>query len=111
MLDVLGSDYLRTAQAKGAHQAQDLLQARAAHRPHPADGLVRVLVRPAHLGATFTEKIFAWLGWRLVRRLDQRPGHQRGSGATTLFTAVLVLFSTFLADVMRVILDPRVRSS
>ena len=62
------------------------------------------------VGATFTEVIFSWPGmgaWFVdsVRKQDINV-----AAATTLFTAVLVLFSTLLADVMRAVLDPRVRT-
>ena len=63
MLDVLGSDFLRTAQAKGS---------RAARRRSSSTALRTALIpmatffayssRCCFVGATFTEKIFGWHG-------------------------------------------------
>ncbi len=110
MLDVLGSDYLRTAQAKG------LTRRKTFYKHGLRTALIPMTIWFAFsfgtliVGATFTEVIFSWPGmgaWFVdsVRKQDINV-----AAATTLFTAVLVLFSTFLADVMRAILDPRVRT-
>lgn len=110
MLDVLGSDYLRTAQAKG------LTRRKTFYKHGLRTALIPMTIWFAFsfglliVGATFTEVIFSWPGmgaWFIdsVRKQDINV-----AAATTLFTAVLVLFSTFLADVFRAILDPRVRT-
>ena len=110
MLDVLGSDYLRTAQAKG------LTRRKTFYKHGLRTALIPMTIWFAFwfgtliVGATFTEVIFSWPGmgaWFIdsVRKQDINV-----VAATTLFTAVLVLFSTFLADVFRAILDPRVRT-
>ena len=82
MLDVLGSDFLRTAQAKGLRRRTRAAQARAAHRADPdrrrffAYNFGLLLV-----GATFTEKIFGWHGmgeWFVDSVTHER--RQRGRG-------------------------------
>jgi peptide/nickel transport system permease protein len=111
MLDVLGSDYLRTAQAKG------LTKRKTFYKHGLRTALIPMTVWFAFsfglliVGATFTEKIFSWpgMGAWFIDSINAQDINV--AAATTLFTAVLVLFSTFLADVMRVILDPRVRTS
>ncbi|MGH8900896.1 MAG: ABC transporter permease [Egibacteraceae bacterium] len=109
MLDVLGSDFLRTAQAKGLRRRQALL----------THGLRTALIPMATffayqfglllIGATFTEKIFAWHGmgeWFIdsVTNSDVNV-----VAAVTLFAAVLVLVAGLLADLAYAALDPRVR--
>jgi peptide/nickel transport system permease protein len=109
MLDVLGSDFLRTAQAKG------LTRRRALYK----HGLRTALVPMATLfafgfgllitGGVFTERIFGWFGmgdW-LVYGIQQDDINI--TAAVTLFVAVLVLISGWLSDVFYALLDPRVR--
>jgi peptide/nickel transport system permease protein len=109
MLDVLGSDFLRTAQAKGLTRRKALFK----------HGLRTALVPMATLfafgfgllitGGTFTERIFGWFGmgdW-LVYGIQQDDINI--TATVTLFVAVLVLVSGWLSDVFYALLDPRVR--
>jgi peptide/nickel transport system permease protein len=109
MLDVLGSDFLRTAQAKGLTRRRALFK----------HGLRTALVPMATLfafgfgllitGGTFTERIFGWFGmgdW-LVYGIEQDDTNI--TATVTLFVAVLVLISGWLSDVFYALLDPRVR--
>lgn len=109
MLDVLGSDFLRTAQAKGLTRRRALFK----------HGLRTALVPMATLfafgfgllitGGTFTERIFGWYGmgdW-LVYGIEQDDTNI--TATVTLFVAVLVLVSGWLSDVFYALLDPRVR--
>jgi peptide/nickel transport system permease protein len=109
MLDVLGSDFLRTAQAKGLTRRRALFK----------HGLRTALVPMATLfafgfgllitGGVFTERIFGWFGmgdW-LVYGVQQDDINV--TATVTLFVAVLVLVSGWLSDVFYALLDPRVR--
>ena len=109
MLDVLGSDFLRTAQAKGLTRRRALFK----------HGLRTALIPMATLfafgfgllitGGTFTERIFGWYGmgdW-LVYGIEQDDTNI--TATVTLFVAVLVLISGWLSDVFYALLDPRVR--
>ncbi|NMH97086.1 ABC transporter permease [Pseudonocardia acidicola] len=109
MLDVLGSDFLRTAQAKGLTRRRALFK----------HGLRTALVPMATLfafgfgllitGGVFTERIFGWFGmgdW-LVYGIQQNDTNI--TATVTLFVAVLVLISGWLSDVFYALLDPRVR--
>lgn len=111
MLDVLGSDFLRTAQAKG-------LTRRAALVKH---GLRTALIPMATLfafgfgllitGGVFTERIFGWYGmgdW-FIYGVEQNDTNIVAT--VTLFTAVLVLIAGWLSDVLYAALDPRIRYS
>ena len=109
MLDVLGSDFLRTAQAKGLRRRQALVR----------HGLRTALIPMATffaydfglllIGATFTEKIFGWHGmgeWFV----DSVPGNDVNAVVSvTVFAAVLVLIAGMLSDLAYAALDPRVR--
>jgi peptide/nickel transport system permease protein len=109
MLDVLGSDFLRTAQAKG------LTRGRAFFK----HGLRTALIPMATLfafgfgllitGGVFTERIFGWFGmgdW-FVYGIQQNDTNIVAT--VTLFVAVLILVSGWLSDVLYAALDPRVR--
>jgi peptide/nickel transport system permease protein len=109
MLDVLGSDFLRTAQAKGLTRRRALF----------THGLRTALIPMATLfafgfgllitGGVFTERIFGWFGmgdWLIVGVQDQDANIV---ATVTLFVAVCVLVSGWLADLFYAALDPRVR--
>ena len=109
MLDVLGSDFLRTAQAKGLTRRRALFK----------HGLRTALIPMATLfafgfgllitGGVFTERIFGWFGmgdWLIVGVQDQDANIV---ATVTLFVAVCVLVSGWLSDVLYAALDPRVR--
>jgi peptide/nickel transport system permease protein len=109
MLDVLGSDFLRTAQAKGLTRRRALF----------THGLRTALIPMATLfafgfgllvtGGVFTERIFGWFGmgdW-LVYGVQQQDTNI--VAIVTLFIAILVLVSGWLSDVLYAALDPRIR--
>ncbi|QYN36912.1 ABC transporter permease [Pseudonocardia sp. DSM 110487] len=109
MLDVLSSDFLRTAQAKGLTRRRALF----------THGLRTALIPMATLfafgfgllvtGGVFTERIFGWFGmgdW-LVYGVQQQDTNI--VAIVTLFVAVLVLISGWLSDVLYAALDPRIR--
>lgn len=109
MLDVLGSDFLRTASAKGLTRRRVLFK----------HGLRTALIPMATLfafgfgllivGGTFTEKIFTWhgMGEWLITGVNSQDANIVAT--VTLFVAVLVLISGWLSDVLYAALDPRVR--
>ncbi len=109
MLDVLGSDFLRTARAKG-------LTARRALFTH---GLRTALIPIATLfafsfgllvtGGVFVERIFGWYGMGDWLILGVQTQDVNIVATVTLFVAVLVLASGALADTLYAALDPRVR--
>jgi peptide/nickel transport system permease protein len=61
-------------------------------------------------GATFTESLFGWngMGKYLIESVQSRDTN--AVAAVTCFTAVLVLLSGMLSDILYAALDPRVRS-
>ncbi|MFD7843473.1 ABC transporter permease [Nocardia sp. NPDC059764] len=109
MLDVLGSDFIRTARAKG------LTRTRALYK----HGLRTALIPMATLfaysfgglvtGATFTEKIFGWhgMGEWLVDSIHAQDINVVLT--VTLFAGVVILLSGLLSDIVYAFLDPRVR--
>lgn len=110
MLDVLSSDHLRTARAKGLTRRQALFKhgLRVAISPMAtffAYGFGLLIA-----GAAFTETIYGWYGMGQWFIGAVAKNDINSVSAVVTFTAVLVLFSGFLADVILAVLDPRVRS-
>jgi peptide/nickel transport system permease protein len=109
MLDVLGSDFLRTAQAKGLRRNHALIK----------HGLRTALIPMATFfaynfgllvtGATFTEKIFGWHGMGEWFVDSVTTNDVNAVVTVTLFVAVLVLIAGMLSDLAYAALDPRVR--
>ncbi|NUS45272.1 MAG: ABC transporter permease [Mycobacteriaceae bacterium] len=109
MLDVLQSDFIRTARAKGLTRRKALLK----------HGLRTALIPMATLfaygfgalitGALFTEKIFGWHGvgeW-IVNGIGAQDTNI--VVAITAFTGLVILLSGLLSDIVYAVLDPRVR--
>jgi peptide/nickel transport system permease protein len=111
MVEALSEDYIRTAKAKG-------LPARTIVYKH---GLRAALVPVVTIfgidfgtllaGTIFTERIFEiqGIGWWALEAVQGRdlPVVQ----ATALFSAVILIISNLLVDVVYSVLDPRVRLS
>ena len=108
-LDVMGADFLRTAQAKGLRRRKALIK----------HGLRTALIPMATFfaysfgllltGATFTEKIFAWhgMGEWFIDAINTNDVNV--VAAVIVFQAVLILLAGLVADVLYAALDPRVR--
>jgi peptide/nickel transport system permease protein len=109
MLDVLGSDFLRTAQAKGLRRTRALVRHGLRTALIPMATFFAYEFALLFVGATFTERIFGWhgMGEYLVDSVTKNDINS--VAGVTLFVAVLVLVAGFLADVAYAALDPRVR--
>lgn len=111
MLDVLGSDYLRTAQAKGLTRRTALLKHGLRTALIPMSTYFSYGFLALFTGATFTETIFGWhgMGEWFVSSIGKNDVNS--VVAVNVFAAVLVLLSGFLADVLHAALDPRIRNA
>jgi peptide/nickel transport system permease protein len=109
MLDVLGSDFLRTASAKGLTRRRVLFKHGLRTALIPMATLFAFSFGLLIVGGTFTEKIFTWhgMGEWLIDGVNSQDANIVST--VTLFVAVLVLISGWLSDVFYAALDPRVR--
>lgn len=109
MLDVLGSDFIRTARAKGLTRRAALLKHGLRTALIPMATLFAYGFGALVVGATFTEKIFGWhgIGEWIVIGIDNQDTNI--VVAITSFTGLIVLLSGLLSDVVYAALDPRVR--
>ena len=109
MLEVLGSDYIRTARSKG-------LSERIVFGRHGLRNALLPIITITSLrlplllgGAVVIEIVFSWpgLGQQLVDAIHWRD--YPVLMALVLFTSTLVLASNLLADVLYAYVDPRIR--
>jgi len=111
MLDVLSSDYIRTARAKGANETRVLFRHALRNAIIPVVSLAAVQMGFMLGGSIVVESIFAlhgagYLAWESIARNDL-PTVQ----ALILIFSMFYIVFTFLADVLNAWLDPRMRSS
>ncbi|WP_406235204.1 ABC transporter permease [Nocardia sp. NBC_01009] len=109
MLDVLQSDFIRTARAKGLTRSKALYKHGLRTALIPMATLFAYSLGGLITGATFTEKIFGWHGvgeW-LVDSINAQDLYVVVT--VTAFAGLVVLVSGLLSDIVYAILDPRVR--
>ena len=111
MLDVLGSDFLRTAQAKGLRRTHALIKHGLRTALIPMATFFAYQFALLFVGATFTEKIFGWHGMGEYFVDAVIKSDVNSVAGVTLFVAVLVLIAGFVSDLAYAALDPRVRVS
>lgn len=111
MLDVLGSDFVRTAQAKGLRRSQALIKHALRTALIPMGTFFAYEFALIFIGAIFTEKIFSWHGMGEWFVLSIQKNDVNATAAIGMFVAVLVLIAGFLSDLVTAALDPRIRRS
>lgn len=109
MLDVLSSEYMTTARAKGLGGRVVLLRHGLRNALLPIITVLGLLVPELVAGAIITEQVFSWPGMGLLAvraATDRDPSLMM---AIVLLVAVAVLISNLLADIAYSVADPRVR--
>lgn len=109
MLDVLGSDFVRTAMAKGLPRRTALLKHALRTALIPSATLFAYNFGLLLVGATFTEKIFGWHGMGEWFVDSVTKNDVNAVAAVSLFAALLVLVAGLLSDIAYALLDPRIR--
>lgn len=109
MLDVLQSDYIRTARAKGLRPVTVLFKHALRNAVIPVVSLAAVQFGFMLGGSIVIETIFAinglgFLAWESIQRADL-PMMQ----AIVLVLSVFYIVLTFFADILNAWLDPRIR--
>ena len=111
MLEVLKSDYVTTARAKGL--AEYVVVARHAFRNALLPLITIITLRLPFLfgGAIIIEYMFSWpgMGQLSIQSIEKRD--YTVLMGLTFFVASLVLIANLLADVMYAYADPRIRVS
>jgi peptide/nickel transport system permease protein len=110
MLDVLSSDYVRTARAKGLTRRSALTRHALRTALIPSVTIFVYSFATIFVGAIFVEEIFGWHGMGELLVSSIQTNDVNAVAAVTLFTAVLVLMASLLQDFVIALLDPRVRA-
>lgn len=109
MLEVLNSDYIRTARSKGLNESTVVLKHALRNAVIPVVALAAVELGFMLGGSVIVESVFSLRGlgqlaWDSISRNDY-PVVQ----AVVLIIAVFYIALTFFADVLNALLDPRLR--
>jgi peptide/nickel transport system permease protein len=109
MLEVLSSDYIRTARAKGLRPMRVLFKHALRNAIIPVVALAAVQFGFMLGGSIVIETIFqinglGYLAWESIQRKDL-PMMQ----AIVLVLSIIYVVITFLADMLNAFLDPRIR--
>ena len=111
MIQAMGSDYIRTARAKGLSRASILLKHALRNAAIPVVAVAAVALGFMLGGSIVIEQVFAlhgvgFLAWESIAKNDF-PVVQAG----VLVLAMIYVALTMLADLMNAVLDPRLRGA
>jgi peptide/nickel transport system permease protein len=110
-LDVIGSDYLRSARAQGSGYTEALWRHGLRNGAVPVISILGIELATTFLGAVVVESVFGLpgLGSMLLRGIEQ---HDYPNIQGVLFVSTLVvLVIGFIADITQRLVDPRLRLS
>ena len=108
MLDVLNSEYVTTARAKGLSYRLVIMRHAFRNGLIPIITILALLIPEAVAGAVITEQVFAWngMGQLAVKAASARdPSLMMG---IILITGIAVLVANIIADIGYAVADPRV---
>ncbi|UQN29668.1 ABC transporter permease [Brachybacterium kimchii] len=108
-LDVLGSDYLRTARAKGLTRGRAMNRHGLRMALIPMGQYFAFAVGSAFTGSLFVELMFNWQGVGRYAVSAVGIADINGTAGVVLYTGILTLLSATFADFLQGILDPRIR--
>lgn len=109
MLDVLSSEYMTTARAKGIPGRAVLIRHAFRNALIPVISVIGILLPSIVSGAIVTEQVFNWPG--MGQLAVQAAANQDPSlmMAVVLIAAIAVIVSNLIADVAYTAADPRIR--
>ena len=109
MLDVLNSDYIRLARAKGLSRPQVMVRHALRTALIPLTTAVAIDIGAVLGGAVITERVFSWhgLGEMLLNGIINLDVNV--VLAWLMLSAVFVVLFNLIADLLYAVLDPRIR--
>lgn len=109
MIDELNSDYVRTAEAKGASPRRVVMRHALRNSLIPVTTIIAADLPQLLAGAVVIEQVFAWPGMGQLALGSVTSQDYSVIIGFALVIAALVLISNLLADVLYTVIDPRVR--
>ncbi len=111
MLDVMRSDFVRTARAKGVPERLIIWRHTLRHALLPVLTVLGIQVGFVLSGSIVVETVFSWpgMGRLMIQSINSSdyPVVQMG----VMLTAIMIVTANFLVDVCYSLLDPRISSS
>jgi peptide/nickel transport system permease protein len=111
MLDVMSSDYIRTARAKGVSRGRVLMKHALRNALIPLTTVMALDIGALFGGLIITETIFSWPGMGQLFFSSLQAGDTQILLPWLMVTAVFIIGFNLLADVLYGVLDPRIRLS
>ena len=109
LLEVLNTDYVRTARAKGQLEVFVIMRHGLSNALIPVVTLLGVLYGNLLAGAVLTEAIFAWPGiGRYAYRASTSQDFPAIMGVSMLIALIYVV-ANFIVDLLYFFIDPRIR--
>jgi peptide/nickel transport system permease protein len=109
MLDVMSSDFVRTARAKGISERRVTLLHGVRNALIPLITVVALDFGALLSGAIITETIFGWTGMGRFFADALKEKDPRSLLAFVMVTAISVVIFNLIADIIYAQLDPRIR--
>jgi peptide/nickel transport system permease protein len=109
MLEVLHSDYVRTARAKGLPERTVTMKHALRNALIPLVTVTALNIGAVLGGVVITETIFAWPGMGKLFIDSLNRGELYTLMAWLMVTAIIVIVFNLIADVLYAVLDPRIR--
>lgn len=111
MLEVIRQDYVRAARAKGLRETAVIYQHALRNALIPLVTVIALGLPRLFGGAVIVEAVFAWPGIGTLAVAAVQARDYPVIMAINLISAVTILLSNLLADVIYAVIDPRIRYS
>jgi len=110
MIDVLGQDFVRTAQAKGLGKARIILRHVIPNAILPIIAMIGIDIGLFMSGIVVVESVFGWpgigqLAWQAIQRIDIPV-----IMGVTIVSATAIVLGNLLADFVAPLIDPRIKT-
>jgi peptide/nickel transport system permease protein len=109
MLEVMNSDYVRLARAKGLSRRRVMVKHALRNALIPLTTVTALDLASIISGAVVTETVFQWRGMGDLLLNAIRTDDVYVTMAWLLVTATVVIVFNLLADLLYAVLDPRIR--
>ena len=109
MLEVLPQDFVRTARAKGLSETRVVLKHALRNALIPVVTVVALSIPTLFGGALLTETVFSWPGVGYLQFQSVMNNDYYVAIVVFLISATLVMGGNLLADILYVLVDPRIR--
>ena len=109
MLDVLNSDYIRLARAKGLSRSRVMIRHALRNALIPLTTVAAIDFAAILGGAVITERVFSWQGLGALLLDGIRDNDVNVVLAWLMVTSIMVVVFNLIADVLYGVLDPRIR--